>query len=100
MSSFNSPYDLTDRRAAGHPNGYCQNCGRPSTSLRSDFCSSDCRYQYESEQARAEQLEQEAREVDRARATVIPDEVLARREPERPDEHPQELAGEPEGPGR
>lgn len=81
-----SPFDLTDRRAAGHPNGYCQNCGRPAASLRADFCSPGCRGEAAGREARAEQLEQEAREVERARATVIPEAELARREPARPEE--------------
>jgi len=81
-----SPSDLTDRRAAGHPNGYCQNCPRPAASLRADFCSPGCRSEAAAREARAEQLKQEVREVERARATVIPDEELARREPPRPEE--------------
>jgi len=84
--SSNSPFDLTDRRAAGHPNGYCQNCPLPAASLESDFCSPGCRSEAAGREARQKQLEQEAREVERARATVIPDEELARREPERPEE--------------
>lgn len=85
MAGRYSPFDLTDRRAAGHPNGYCQECGRPAASLRADFCSPGCRGRHADREAREASLEAEAREYERARATVIPDEDLARREPERPD---------------
>lgn len=68
-----SPFDLTDRRAAGHPNGHCQECGRPAASLTNDFCSPDCRGQAADREAREAALEEERLEYERARATVIPD---------------------------
>jgi len=77
---------MSRRRAGGPPNGRCQNCGRPAKSLRADFCSRRCRDEAAAQEARAEAIEQQAREYQRARATVIPDEELAEREPERPDE--------------
>lgn len=70
MRFSNSPYDLTDRRAAGHPNGYCQNCPRPAASLEADYCSPGCRGEAAAREARVDALEEE-----RARATVTPDEV-------------------------
>jgi len=38
------PFDLTDRRACGHPNGHCPECGQPTPSLRAEYCSIACRY--------------------------------------------------------
>lgn len=80
-----SPFDLTDRRAAGHPNGYCRECGRPAASLRTDFCSPGCRSRHADREAREAALDAERLEHERTRATVISDEDLARRELERPD---------------
>lgn len=82
-----SPFDLTDRRAAGHPNGLCQECGRPAASLTNDFCSPGCRSQAADREAREAALEADRLEYERARATVTPtDAELARREPDQPDE--------------
>ena len=39
------PFDLTDRRACGHPNGHCLACGQSTPSLRAEYCSVACRYQ-------------------------------------------------------
>ena len=85
MAGRYSPFDLTSRDACGHPNGHCQECGRPASSLRSDYCSAACQGRGHQREAREAALEAERLEYERARATVIPDEELARREPERPE---------------
>jgi hypothetical protein len=73
------PFDLTDRRACGHPNGHCPECGRPTPSLRAEYCSIACRYDAQEAQ-RWEEYEPTSREPSR-RPT---DAELAEREPERP----------------
>lgn len=89
-ASYNSPYDLTDRRACGHPNGHCENCGRPAASLEADYCSPGCRSEAAQQEAREAALEEELLEIERARATCG---ELAEREPERPEppEKPREV---------
>lgn len=56
MTGRYSPFDLTDRAACGHPNGHCQECGRPAASLRADYCSSRCRDRGEYQRARDEAM--------------------------------------------
>ena len=74
------PFDLTDRRACGHPNCHCPECGQPTPSLRAEYCSIDCQYDAQEAQ-RWEQYEPPSREKSE-RPT---DAELAEREPERPD---------------
>ncbi len=85
MARRYSPFDLTDRRATGHPNGYCQVCGRPASSLEAEHCSSSCRGRAAEREAHEAALEEERLEIKRARVTTLPDEEIARREPERPE---------------
>ena len=55
-----SPYDLTHRRAAGHPNGSCENCGSPAASLNADYCSGRCRDKHAEQKAQEERWRQMA----------------------------------------
>jgi hypothetical protein len=75
------PFDLTDPRACGHPNGHCPACGQPTPSLRAEYCSIACRYEAQEAQRWAE-YEPPSREKSSRRPT---DAELAEREPERPD---------------
>lgn len=75
--SFNSPYDLTDRRAAGHPNGHCHECGRPAASLRADYCSPACR-----DRGRERQAREEAMALQRERHDELLEEAQAVTGPE------------------
>lgn len=92
MAGRYSPFDLTDRRAAGHPNGYCGACGRPASSPGAEYCSPGCRGRAAEREACEAALEEERR----ARVTTLPDEEIAAREPERPDEEPPAPARPPE----
>jgi len=74
------PFNLTDRRACGHPNDHCPECGHPTPSLRAEYCSIVCRYDSQEAQ-RWEQYEPPSQESSK-RPT---DEELAEREPERPE---------------
>ena len=74
------PFDLTDPRACGHPNGHCPECGQSTPSLRAEYCSIACRYDAQEAQ-RWEQYEPSSRESSRQPT----DAELAEREPERPD---------------
>lgn len=76
MSRY-SPFDLTDRRAAGHPNGYCHECGRPAASPEADFCSPGCRASSLQRQARqkamAAQVDRRDELADEARTVAGPE---------------------------
>ena len=76
-------FDLTDRRACGHLNGHCPECGRSTPSLRADYCSIACRYDVQEAQ-RWEEYEHPNLESSQ-RPT---DAEFVEREPKRPD-HPR-----------
>ena len=60
--------------AGGPPNGRCKNCGRGAVSLRADYCSQRCQ---------SKDRKQPTPEAMMKKHGVMPDHVLARREPER-----------------
>jgi len=64
----NGAFDLTDRRACGHPNGHCPECGQPTPSLRAEYCSIACRYDSQEAQ-RWKQYEPRAESLHGGRLT-------------------------------